>query len=132
MKKSLFILFLCTVVFIGCGQKKNNTLNLDRSIQLIDSVWSFGHIESSSSIVSDTIKLKNTGNNPLILRDLKTTCGCVEVKDYTHTPIPSHSQGYIFVTFDPKKSAKGYVNKKVEIHSNAINFVEATVTGYVD
>jgi hypothetical protein len=132
MNKSLFILTLCFFTFIGCGQKKSDNLGVDTSIQLIDSVWSFGHIKSSSSIVSDTIQLKNTGNNPLMLRDLKTTCGCVEVKDYTRTPIPPHCLGYIFITFDPKKSARGFVNKKVEIHSNAINFVEATVTGYVD
>lgn len=132
MKKSLFILTLCFFTFIGCGQKKSDNLDLDTSIQLIDSVWSFGHIKSSSNFVSDTIRVRNTGDAPLILRDLKATCGCVEIKGYTNTPIPPHALGYIFVTFDPQKSTKGYVDKKVEIHSNAVNYVEATVTGYVE
>lgn len=132
MKKSLFILILCLLTFVGCQHKKSDLTEPNTSIQLIDSVWSFGQIQSSSHVISFTFQVKNTGQAPLVLRDLTTTCGCVKLKSYTHSPIPPNGLGYISVKFDPKKSAKGFVNKKVEIHSNAFNFVEATVTGYVE
>lgn len=132
MKKPLFVLCLWVVAFWGCGRQKSEQTDLTTSIQLIDSVWSFGHIKSSSKTIFYKFRVKNVGRSPLVLRDLSTTCGCVELRSYTNSPIPPNGFGYISVSFDPKNSAKGFIDKKVEIHSNAINFVEATVTGFVE
>lgn len=132
MKKSLFVFCLCVVFFLGCGHQKSGQEDLTTSIELIDSVWSFGHIKSSSKTLFYKFRVKNVGQSPLVLRNLSTTCGCVELRSYSQSPIQPNGFGYISVAFDPKKSAKGFIDKKVEIHSNAINFVEATVTGFVE
>lgn len=68
--------------------------------------------------VSTTFNVTNVGNEPLEIRDVKTSCACT-IADWTKSPIQPGQSGTILAVFDAK--ALGHFYKEVEIHSNASN-----------
>ena len=59
---------------------------------------------------------KNPGMMPLIITDVKPSCGCT-VADYPKQPIGSGQEGKIKVTYDAKIS--GFYNKTISVYSNS-------------
>lgn len=74
----------------------------------------FGEIKKGQPV---TVKFnfKNPGMIPLIITDVKSSCGCT-VPDYPKAPIPSGGTGTIEVTYDAKNS--GYFSKTVTVITN--------------
>lgn len=57
----------------------------------------------------------NDGDSPIIISDVKPTCGC-SVADYTKTPVKPGDSGVIKVTYDAK--VKGPFTKSFIVKSN--------------
>lgn len=66
--------------------------------------------------VTAEFKITNTGNKPLVISNVTTSCGCT-VADWTKEPIMPGKSGKISSTFDAK--AVGRFHKTVGIYSNA-------------
>lgn len=62
----------------------------------------------------------NTGDEPLIIIDTETSCGCTVV-GFPKEPIMPGKKGEIKVDYIPKKKTKGFISKSVTIKSNAKN-----------
>ncbi len=60
----------------------------------------FGDIVQSQGPVSATIKVKNTGSDPLIINRLSTSCGCTTAK-MDESPLGAGETREMTVTFDP-------------------------------
>ena len=65
-----------------------------------------------------TFDFKNTGNEPLIISNVKRSCGCT-VPTWPKEPIVPGATGTIKVKYDTKRP--GPINKSITITSNAIN-----------
>ena len=65
-----------------------------------------------------TFIFKNTGNEPLILGDVKGSCSCT-VPEWPKDPIAPGETGELKVKYNTNKP--GAINKSVTIKSNAIN-----------
>lgn len=65
----------------------------------------------------------NTGDEPLIIMDTETSCGCTVV-DFPKEPIMPGKKGEIKVDYIPKKKTIGFISKSVTITSNAKNSPE--------
>lgn len=76
----------------------------------------FGKIPMTKPASVD-FKFTNTGDQPLILTKVESTCGCT-VPDYTKTPIKTGETGTIKVTYTPAGSPLPF-SKSVTITSNA-------------
>lgn len=76
---------------------------------------SFGTIDYGD-VVSHTFSFKNTGNAPLIIKDVTTLCGCT-VTDYPKAPIAPGKKGNIKVTFNSNGKI-GQQHKNVTLHTN--------------
>jgi hypothetical protein len=61
-------------------------------------------------------KFKNTGQEPLILKKVKPSCGCT-TPDYSKDPIAPGEEGYIDVTYD-SDGRPGQFNKSVTVETN--------------
>ena len=61
-------------------------------------VHNFGDILLDSGPVSATFTLKNTGNKPVVIYNVTTTCGCTNV-DWTKEPIRPGKTGTVSVTY---------------------------------
>jgi hypothetical protein len=59
--------------------------------------------------------LKNTGNNPLVIQHIETSCGCT-VPEWEKQPTGKGQMTEIKVKITPEKRA--YFNKTVTVHSN--------------
>ena len=66
--------------------------------------------------VTATFKITNTGDKPLVISNVTTSCGCTAV-DWTKTPIAPGASGTVSSTFDAK--ALGRFQKSVGVYCNA-------------
>lgn len=74
----------------------------------------FGTIDRNVP-VEVAFKFKNPGMIPLIIEDVKPSCGCT-VPVYSKEPIPGGGEGEVTVTFDAKDS--GYFSKTIKVKTN--------------
>ena len=76
----------------------------------------FGKIPQGKP-VSYEFKFTNTGEEPLIISNVESTCGCT-VPKYTNTPVLKGQSGTITVTFNAAAVQPSF-SKAVTIKSNA-------------
>lgn len=74
----------------------------------------FGTIEKDVP-AKVAFKFKNPGMIPLIIEDVKPSCGCT-VPVYPKAPIPGGGEGEVTVIFDAKDS--GYFSKTIKVKTN--------------
>lgn len=75
----------------------------------------FGKIPQGAPVTTEFV-FTNTGNAPVILSEVKATCGCT-TPDWTKTPVAPGKTGSIKATFNA--AAPGPFNKSITITSNA-------------
>ena len=65
-----------------------------------------------------TFRLKNTGEKPLVIQDVVTSCGCLTV-DYPQEPMQPGKEAVLRMTY--KADNPGHFNKAVTVYCNAEN-----------
>ena len=63
-----------------------------------------------------TFKITNSGDKPLVISNITTSCGCTEA-EWTKTPIAPGASGTIITTYDAK--ALGRFQKSIGVYCNA-------------
>ena len=81
--------------------------------------FDFGDIKQGD-IVEHIFEFENGGNEPLIISDVRTTCGCTVPSYPKGEVIPPGESGKITVRFNSRGKI-GVQNKVVTIMSNAVN-----------
>ncbi|MCH2235527.1 MAG: DUF1573 domain-containing protein [Crocinitomicaceae bacterium] len=95
--------------------KKLNRLELNESsIEWETTEIDLGEIEQGKP-VDITFNFNNTGNEPVIISDVKAGCGCTIV-NFDKKPIPSGDSSEITATFNAK--AEGPFNKSIRVYTN--------------
>jgi len=77
----------------------------------------FGSFQESAGVQTTTFKFKNEGDAPLILSNVRASCGCTTPK-WTREPVAPGANGEIEVSYNPK-NRPGSFNKSVTVTSNA-------------
>ncbi len=90
-------------------------------ITFTESAHNFGDITQGDR-VTHVFKYENTGNEPLIRSDVRTTCGCTAT-NWDREPLAPGATAEITVNFN-SRGKMGMQNKVVTILSNAINSTE--------
>ncbi|MDB5120055.1 MAG: hypothetical protein JWN56_1273 [Sphingobacteriales bacterium] len=75
----------------------------------------FGKIPQGKPVSVD-FKFTNIGEEPLIISNVETTCGCT-TKEYTKTPIKKGGSGVVTVTYNA--NAVSPFTKGITVKSNA-------------
>ena len=75
----------------------------------------FGEIEAKTQ-VETVFTYKNTGKAPLVITDIKSTCGCTVPKDWSKEPLAPGASGEFTVKFNG--SGKNKVTKTVTVTAN--------------
>ncbi|SRR5690606_12290665 len=70
--------------------------------------------------VEHTFHFTNTGNEPLIITNVQTSCGCTTPKGWPRDPIPPGGSGELTVSFS-SAGKMGMQNKPVILVTNAVN-----------
>ncbi len=79
----------------------------------------FGSFKESDGSQSFTFSFKNEGTAPLVLSNVRASCGCTTPK-WTREPVAPGAEGSISVAYNPK-NRPGSFNKTVTVSSNAEN-----------
>lgn len=111
MNKIVFILFI-----MGCNPVLYSQF-LKPGIYFPSDKYDFGTIREADGQVSYEFEYTNTGKVPLILQNVRATCGCT-TPEWTKEPIVPGQQGRIKVIFDPKNRPGPFV-KTITVTSNA-------------
>lgn len=96
-----------------------NEESIDTSVlaqlAFVEEAFEFGEVDAGA-VIKHTFSFTNNGAVPLIIRDVRSTCGCT-VASWPHEPIPPGGQGEIPVTFDTKNK-NGRQSKPITITAN--------------
>ena len=108
--------------FLGFSQNKKAVITFDKTV--ID----YGTIDKGANGVRDFV-FTNTGDAPLIISNVKSTCGCTIPKKPEKPILPGESDK-IQVKYDTKRV--GFIRKSISVTSNASNpNVILKITGQV-
>jgi hypothetical protein len=111
MKK---LIILCSVVFLFASVTAFN-VEEKAEFKFEKETHDFGKIPQGKP-VSVEFKFTNTGNEPLIITNVESVCGCT-VPKYTNTPVLKGQTGTITVTYNA--AALAPFSKGLTIRSNA-------------
>ncbi|MEL0456107.1 DUF1573 domain-containing protein [Flavobacteriaceae bacterium SZ-1-7] len=131
MKKIILSLSaLCLVAFISC--KENAAKKVEESnvaaaaerdavaskfpvIEFDKTEHDFGEIEARTP-VETVFSYKNTGDAPLVITDIKSSCGCTVPQDWSRDPLAPGDSGQFTVKFNGSGSNK--VSKTITVTAN--------------
>lgn len=116
MKRTIIILLFATLCFAGQSQTKPPVNGAE--IKFENLTFDFGTLKLGEVKVG-TYTFTNTGNKPLILDEVKTSCDCTTI-EYPKAPIMPGKTGVIKATYTAKDP--GQINKWITVLSNAQSF----------
>jgi Protein of unknown function (DUF1573) len=111
MKK---LLLVCAVI-LGFAFTASAQDNEKAEFKFNEEKHDFGKIPQGTPVTT-VFEFTNIGKEPLILTDVKPTCGCT-IADYTKTPVKSGEKGLIKITYNAAVAAP--FNKTIVVTSNA-------------
>jgi uncharacterized protein (DUF58 family) len=114
INKLKYILIIALALFVVTANAQDDTNG--PKIKFENQSHDFNDVTQGEK-VSHKFTFKNTGNQPLILNNVLTTCGCT-VTDWPKDPIPPGKTGEIEVKFNTA-GRMGKQNKVITIISNA-------------
>ena len=131
MKKLLLGLStLCLIAFTSCkdnAAKKIEEGNVEAAavrdasaskfpiIEFDKKEHDFGEIEAKTP-VETIFKYKNTGDGPLVITDIKSSCGCTVPQDWSREPLAPGAEGQFTVKFNGSGTNK--ITKTITVTAN--------------
>lgn len=85
-------------------------------IEFKNTTHDYGDIKEDGGLAEVDFIFTNTGNQPLIINNVRATCGCT-TPDWTRDPVLPGKSGKINVGYNPK-NRPGAFSKNVNIYSN--------------
>ncbi len=111
--KKLFLLLIPLFVFhtVIIAQQKGAYISFEKEVH------DFGKIKEDGGKEEYKFSFTNTGDSPLIITNVKASCGCTS-PTWTEKPIMPGQKGYVSTVFDPVRRP-GKFNKTIFVESNA-------------
>lgn len=94
MKKLFYTFIVLTISAVGFSQTRSAQISFD------EEVHNFGKIKEQDGKVTHKFEFVNTGTTPLLIEQVKATCGCT-ASEYTRQPIPPGGKGFVAATYNP-------------------------------
>lgn len=126
------VVIACSVLLWACnsGDKQSSAATRDSlnrvalndsanftSIKWVDSTFQDLGKVTEGQLVNITWHLKNSGNKPLVIADVRPGCGCT-VADKPTEPIAPGGEGVIKAKFDSKNQSVGDHRKNITVTAN--------------
>lgn len=114
MKNILFTLLIALTCLTATAQKKNKLAD----IKFEKTTFDMGTFAADTAIITCPFVYTNTGDVPLYIHQVFTSCGCTQ-RRYSTAPLMPGKSDTIFITYDGTKKSPGNVRKSITIHCNA-------------
>ena len=131
MKKLFLLLSTITLVsFTSCKEKASEKINQDNvekaaerdaqaivfpSVTFDKTTHDFGEIMNGNQ-VETVFTYTNTGKSPLVVKDIKSTCGCTVPQGWSREPLAPCASSQFTVKFNGKGANK--VSKTITLTTN--------------
>ncbi len=114
---SIVLLIVSSFLFYACSDSLKTKRKGVPNIEFEKLSHDFGNLEFGGD-GSCKFVFENTGSGPLILTNVKSTCGCT-VPEWPHKPIEEGAIDTITVRYDTHRI--GSFTKSITVYSNAEN-----------
>ncbi len=94
MTKVFTGLLIMAMAVTGYSQSKGPHLAFD------EEVHDFGTIREEAGKVTTKFEFVNTGSAPLLIQNVRATCGCT-APEWTRQPVPPGGKGFVAATYNP-------------------------------
>ena len=111
MKKLLLLAAFVGFSTVSFAQAKIEFMAKDNTID-------YGTVTKEADNGQRTFEFKNTGNQPLMITNVQSTCGCT-VPSFPKEPILPGKTGKIDVKYN---MSPGPIRKTITVESNAVNY----------
>ncbi len=145
MKKAILgLAALCLIAFTSCKEDASKKINEENVAVAAErdansskfpvltfdkSAHDFGEIEAKQN-VETVFAYTNTGDAPLVITDIKSSCGCTVPQDWSKEPLNPGDKGQFTVKFNGSGANK--VSKTVTITANTESGKEkVNITAFV-
>jgi len=99
-------------------------------IEFDEETFDFGQVEETGGPVEHKFLFKNSGDAPLIIQDVKASCGCT-TPSWTKEPVLPGKEGFLMARYDPR-NRPGAFTKSLTVTSNATpNVARVFIKGIV-
>lgn len=113
MKSIAFVLL--TLLFVSCTE--NNVVSVgNKTTMEVEKVFDAGNVVKGE-MVTARFNVKNTGDYPLVLAEVKASCSCT-VAEYDEEPLSPGESMVLMAHVNTDKTGTGIVNKSVRIVAN--------------
>lgn len=110
MMKKLFVYFTLLIGISSFAQS-------GPKIEFKEETINYGEVEKGKDDGIRVFEFTNTGDQPLIIKNAKSSCGCT-VPEWPKEPIQPGKKGYIKVQYNMNP---GPISKTITIETNAVN-----------
>jgi len=111
MKKILMMF----VIVLGFAYNASAQTDTKAEFKFNEEKHDFGKIPQGTPVTT-VFEFTNIGQDPLILTEVRPTCGCT-IADYTKTPVKNGEKGIIKITYNA--AVVSPFNKTIVVTSNA-------------
>lgn len=115
MLKVFVILMSLSFIFFSCNGESAAEIGQYTTIEVAPE-YDAGTV-GKGEIVKAKIEVKNTGDYPLVLAEVKGACTCT-VSSFDQSPISPGETTVIEAEIDTNKTGKGLITKSVTINAN--------------
>ncbi len=110
--KKIILLF---AVVLGLAVTASAQTDNKAEFKFVSEKYDFGKIPQGKPVTTN-FEYTNIGEEPLILTEVRPTCGCT-IADYTKTPVKKGQKGTIKITYNA--AVVGGFTKSIVVTSNA-------------
>ncbi len=114
MKKTFLFCSLSFLIFACSGSNEVEVGN--KTTMYVDPVFDAGEVVKGELVVAE-FTVKNTGNYPLVIAEVKGSCSCT-VASKPEDPIQPGQSGKIKAEVDTDRTSTGVISKSVRIVAN--------------
>lgn len=110
--KKIVLTIVSAFIFIGFlnAQQKGANISFEKVVH------DFGKIEEQDGKVEYKFMFTNTGDSPLIITNVKASCGCTS-PTWTEKPVMPGQKGFVSAVFNPQ-NRPGKFNKSIFVETN--------------
>lgn len=114
---AIVLLAMLSVPMLGAQEPKG------ADIEFQSSVVDLGFVAQEGGKQMVRLSFTNTGDVPLVVTEVRTSCSCMSVS-YERKRVEPSERGVITVTLDPSKAPKGQYYRVMQIFSTATSGVK--------
>lgn len=116
MRKIGMIICLAALTVAGCKSSTNEVEVGFKTTMKVNSVYNAGKV-AVGEVIDAEFEVENTGDEPLIISDVKPTCGCT-VSSFSEDPIAPGEKGFVKAQVNTEGFSVGPMTKSINMLAN--------------